>query len=146
MEADLRTDPLAEAEIGYVLKSYPRTSETFIANEIYLLEKLGLKLRLFCILKRNDPQRHAVVDATRAPLHHLPQVTPLSETPFPAWLRRNAPEFFDSHWRLLKARPAPYARTLSAAIRLAFKHRQGSWRQPAGPPTNLLTSQETTLE
>src|SRR5574341_2689979 len=130
MEADLRTDPLAEAEIGYVLKSYPRTSETFIANEIYLLEKRGLKLRLFSILKRNDPQRHAVVDATRAPLHHLPQVTPLSETPFPAWLRRNAPEFFDSHWRLLKARPAPYARTLSAAIRLAFKHRQGSWRQP----------------
>jgi glycosyltransferase involved in cell wall biosynthesis len=126
----LRTDPLAEAEIGYVLKSYPRTSETFIANEIYLLEKLGLRLRLFSILKRNDPQRHAVVDATRAPVHHLPQVTPLSEMPFPAWLRRNAPKFFSSHWRLLKARPATYARTLLAAIRLAFKHHQGSWRQP----------------
>ena len=126
----MRTDPLAEAEIGYVLKSYPRTSETFIANEIYLLEKMGLKLRLFSILKRNDPQRHAVVDATRAPLHYLPQLTPLSEMPFPSWLRRNAPEFFDSHCRLLKARPAPYARTLLAAIRLAFKHRKGSWREP----------------
>jgi glycosyltransferase involved in cell wall biosynthesis len=126
----LRTDPLAEAELGYVLKSYPRTSETFIANEIYLLEKLGLKLRLFSILLRNDPQRHAVVDATRAPVHHLPQLTPLSETPFPAWLRRNAPKFFDSHWRLLKARPVSYARTLLAAIRLAFRHRKGSWRRP----------------
>jgi len=126
----LRTDLLAATEIGYVLKSYPRTSETFIANEIYLLEKLGLKLRLFSILKRNDPQRHAVVDATRAPLHHLPQVTPLSELPFPAWLRRNAPKFFTSHWRLLKARPMSYSRTLLAALRLAFKHRRGSWRQP----------------
>ncbi|MGE0128827.1 MAG: glycosyltransferase family 4 protein [Blastocatellales bacterium] len=126
----MQTDLLAEGEIGYILKSYPRMSETFIANEIYLLEKLGLKLRLFSILKRNDPQRHAVVDATRAPVHHLPQLTPLSETPFTSWLRRNAPEFFDSHWRLFKARPASYARTWLAAIQLAFKHRQGSWRRP----------------
>jgi len=126
----LQTDSQTQAEIGYVLKSYPRASETFIANEIYLLEKLGLKLRLFSILKRNDPQRHAVVDATRAPVHHLPQLTPLSELPFPTWLRRNAPEFFSSHWRLLKARPASYTRTLVSAIRLAFKHRKGSWRQP----------------
>jgi glycosyltransferase involved in cell wall biosynthesis len=126
----MQSDPLAEGEIGYILKSYPRTSETFIANEIYLLEKLGLKLRLFSILERNDPQRHAVVDATRAPVHHLPQLSPLSETPFPAWLRRNAPKFFGSHWRLFKARPGSYSRTLLAALRLAFKHRQGSWRQP----------------
>ena len=26
-------------EIGYVLKGYPRTSETFIINEIFLLER-----------------------------------------------------------------------------------------------------------
>jgi glycosyltransferase involved in cell wall biosynthesis len=70
------------------------------------------------------------VDATRAPVHHLPQLTPLSETYFPAWLRRNAPEFFDSHWRLLKARPLSYVRTMLAAIRLAFKHHQGSWLRP----------------
>src|SRR5262245_26493892 len=100
---------LAEVEIGYVLKSYPRMSETFIANEIYLLEKLGLRLRLFSILDLNDPQRHAVVDATRAPVDYLPQVTPLNEAPFLAWLRRNAPRFFGSHRRLLKARPVSYA-------------------------------------
>ncbi|MGH9845898.1 MAG: glycosyltransferase family 4 protein [Blastocatellia bacterium] len=126
----MQSELLAEGEIGYILKSYPRTSETFIANEIYLLEKLGLKLRLFSMLERNDPQRHAVVDATRAPVHHLPQLTPLSETPFPAWLRLNAPKFFSSHWQLFKARPGSYARTLLAALRLAFTHRLGSWRQP----------------
>jgi len=115
---------LAEGEIGYVLKSYPRMSETFIANEIYLLEKLGLKLRLFSILERRDPQRHAVVDAIRAPVDYLPQVSPLNEAPFLVWLRRNAPRFFGSHWRLLKARPIKYARTMLAALRLAFKHRR----------------------
>src|SRR5262245_1144991 len=108
----------AEGEIGYVLKSYPRMSETFIANEIYLLEKLGLRLRLFSILDLSDPQRHAVVDATRAPVDYLPQVTPLNEAPFLKWLSRNAPKFFGSHWRLLKARPVNYALTMLAALRL----------------------------
>lgn len=127
---DWKTNLLAESEIGYILKSYPRMSETFIANEIYLLEKLELKLRLFSMLDLTDPQRHAVVDATRAPVHYLPQLIPLSEMPFPAWLRRNAPKFFSSHWRLLKARPGSYAQTLLASLRLAFKHRLGSWRRP----------------
>src|SRR5215813_3576968 len=117
---------LAEGEIGYVLKSYPRTSETFIANEIYLLERQGLKLRLFSILDLSDPQRHGVVDATRAPVSYLPQVTPLNEAPFGVWLRRNAPQFFSSHWRLLKKRPGNYARTLLNALRLALKYRRAS--------------------
>jgi glycosyltransferase involved in cell wall biosynthesis len=119
---------LAEGEIGYVLKSYPRMSETFIANEIYLLEKLGLKLRLFSILDLRDPQRHAVVDAIRAPVEYLPQVTPLNETSFAVWLGRNAPKFLGGHWRLFKARPVNYARTLLAALRLAFKHRRALLR------------------
>jgi glycosyltransferase involved in cell wall biosynthesis len=129
-EEEWRNDLPAEVEIGYILKSYPRMSETFIANEIYLLERLGLRLRLFSILDLSDPQRHAVVDATRAPIHYLPQVSPLSELPFPAWLRRNAPKFFGGHWRLLKARPVGYARTLLEALGLAYKHRRNSWRRP----------------
>ncbi|HKQ75423.1 MAG TPA: glycosyltransferase family 4 protein, partial [Blastocatellia bacterium] len=120
----------AEGAVGYILKSYPRMSETFIANEIYLLEKLGLDLRLFSILDLSDPQRHAVVDATRAPVTYLPQLTPLNEASFGVWLRQNAPKFFSSHWRLFKARPGSYVRTMLAALRLAFKHRLGSWRRP----------------
>ncbi|HEY8461757.1 MAG TPA: glycosyltransferase family 4 protein [Blastocatellia bacterium] len=107
-------------------------SETFIANEIYLLEQLGLKLRLFSILDRRDPQRHAVVDAIRAPVHYLPQVTPLDEAPFPVWLSRNSPKFFGGHWRLLKSRPINYARTMLEALRLAFKHGKAPWRPETG--------------
>ncbi len=130
MEEDLKVGPPDRGSIGYILKSYPRMSETFIANEIYLLEKLGLKLRLFSILDLSDPQRHAVVDATRAPVSYLPQLTPLNEAPFGAWLRLNAPKFFSSHWRLFKARPGRYAGTLWASIQLAFKHGSGSWLRP----------------
>src|SRR5689334_9349917 len=94
--------PLATGEIGYILKSYPRTSETFIANEIYLLEQLGLQLRLFSILELTDPQRHAVVEATRAPIYYLPQLSSLGDVTFLTWLRLNAPKFFASHWPLCK--------------------------------------------
>jgi glycosyltransferase involved in cell wall biosynthesis len=40
--------------------------------------------------------------------------------------------FFSSHWGLLKSRPVNYARTLLAALRLAFKHRQARWRPETG--------------
>ncbi|MBO0724707.1 MAG: glycosyltransferase family 4 protein, partial [Blastocatellia bacterium] len=83
---------------------------------------------LFSILERRDPQRHAVVDAIRAPVDYLPQVTPLNESPLLVWLRRNAPKFFGGHWRLLRARPVNYARTMLAALRLAFKHRRALLR------------------
>ena len=35
--------------IAYVLKSFPRLSETFITSEIYRLERQGIPLRLFVI-------------------------------------------------------------------------------------------------
>ncbi len=117
---------LPSPEIAYILKSYPRTSETFIANEIYLLEQRGLRLRLFSMLTLTDPQRHAVVEATRAPLHYLPQFSSMSEAPsFLAWLRTNAATWQTSHQQLFKARPLTYAATLLMAVQLAAKHREG---------------------
>src|SRR5262245_31501921 len=126
MEMDRRTGLPAEGEIGYILKGYARTSETFITNEIFQLEKLGLKLRVFSILDLTDPERHAVVDAIRSPVHYLPQLTSLNELPFFSWMRRNAPKFFSSHWELFKTRPSSYAKTLLAALRLAFQNRKAS--------------------
>src|SRR6266536_891724 len=41
-------------KVGYLLKTYPKLSETFILNEIMLLEKLGTALHLFS-LKRPSP-------------------------------------------------------------------------------------------
>jgi hypothetical protein len=35
-----------QAKVAYVLKGFPRLSETFIANEIFQLERLGMELRL----------------------------------------------------------------------------------------------------
>ncbi len=118
-------------QIGYVLKAYARTSETFITNEIALLERRGLKLAIFSLLELTGQRRHAAVDAIQSPVHYLPPLSLLSETHFLKWLARNAPRFARSHWRVFTARPRSYLKTLFEAVRLSFKHRAGSWRRPA---------------
>src|SRR6476659_2893393 len=92
-------------EIGCILKAYPRTSETFIANEIYLLEKLGLRLHIFSVKTLEGQQRHGVVSRIQAPVTYLPEATPLNEQRFPTWLVANLPRFVPSHLKLAWRRP-----------------------------------------
>ncbi|MEO6726893.1 MAG: glycosyltransferase family 4 protein [Blastocatellia bacterium] len=117
-------------QIGYVLKGYARTSETFITNEIALLEGRGLRLTIFSFLELAGQRLHAAVDAIQAPVHYLPQLTVLGEVHFIKWLALNAPKFCRSHWRVFFARPLSYLKTLFEAVGLSFKHRRGSWQQP----------------
>ena len=63
---------------GYVLKGFPRRSETFIASEIHRLEQLGVALRLFVLKPADEPDRHPVVDRIRAVPSYLPATTSLS--------------------------------------------------------------------
>lgn len=116
-------------EIAYVLMGFPRLSETFITHEIYLLEKLGLKLRLFAVKHGDMEQVHDVVARIRAPLVYLPTVTSLSGTNLVSWLSRNLRQYADAHWNLFKAHPFRYLRTLSNAMVMAVKYRK-SWKAP----------------
>ena len=42
------------AKVAYVMNGFPRLSETFIANEILQLERLGLQLRLFSVKREAE--------------------------------------------------------------------------------------------
>src|SRR5262249_2771672 len=99
-------------------------------NEIALLEKLGLKLQIFSLLKLTEQQPHAVLDEIQAQVHYLPQLSPLGETHPITWLTQNAPQFLGSHWRLFRARPRRYLKTLLEAIGLGFKYRTGPFWRP----------------
>ena len=44
--------------LGMILKGYPRISETFISNEILLLEKLGFNLHLFSMRQPREDFTH----------------------------------------------------------------------------------------
>jgi len=113
-----------DAEIGYILKGYPRTSETFITNEIFLLEQTGLKLSLFSIKRLEGQKRHGVVGQITAPVTYLPQIVSSAGSHWLGRLWRNVPNFTASHGRLFRRRPLAYLRTLFEALWMRAKYRR----------------------
>lgn len=74
--------------VAFILKGYPRLSETFIAQEIRALERRGLKLRLYSLRQPTERIRHPIHDEIEAPVVYLPEY--LHQEParvFAAWRR-----------------------------------------------------------
>lgn len=63
------------AHIGYILRSYPRLSQTFIVNEMRALEQLGLPIHIFAITNPREPIIQPQVAAIRAALDYLELAT-----------------------------------------------------------------------
>ncbi len=59
--------------VGFVLKGYPRLSETFIAQEIRALEKRGLGIDIFSLRHPTDAATHAIHREIEAPVTYLPE-------------------------------------------------------------------------
>jgi glycosyltransferase involved in cell wall biosynthesis len=58
--------------LGVVLKGYPRLSETFISNEIRLLEKKGYAIHIFSMRKPRETFSHSSVKEIKAQVTYLP--------------------------------------------------------------------------
>jgi glycosyltransferase involved in cell wall biosynthesis len=74
---------MAAVPVAFVLKGYPRLSETFIAQEIRSLERLGLDIRLYSMRRPTDGKRHPVHDEIKAPVVYLPEY--LYQEPARVW-------------------------------------------------------------
>ena len=59
--------------VAFVLKGYPRLSETFVANEIRALERRGLDIRIVSLRRPADGQRQPVHGEIAAPVLYLPE-------------------------------------------------------------------------
>jgi glycosyltransferase involved in cell wall biosynthesis len=114
-------------EIGYVVMGFPRISETFISNEIHLLETLGARLRVFAIKHGDKDQVHNSVGLIRAPITYLPPMTSLSGTNLIAWLRQNWPSYKSPHRRLFKRKPTAYLKTLASALAMSWRYRKSAF-------------------
>ena len=77
------------APVAFVLKGYPRLSETFIAQEIAGLEKLGMQLRIYALRRPTDKAVHPVHAEIKAPVHYLPE-----------YLRDDLPRVLKAWWRV----------------------------------------------
>jgi len=81
--------------IAYILRSYPRLSQTFIVNEILSLEQLGLQVHLFAITNPHEPIVQAQVAQVRAPVEYLEDIAQVRRSAAVdehAWAERQAPE------------------------------------------------------
>ncbi len=61
------------AKVGFVLKGYPRLSETFIAQEIHLLEQRGLELEIYSLRAPREKERHPVHGKIKAAIYYIPE-------------------------------------------------------------------------
>lgn len=59
--------------LGVILKGYPRISETFISNEIKLLEEQGFTIHIFSMRKPRENFSHKSVKSINAKVTYLPE-------------------------------------------------------------------------
>ena len=60
-----------QLKVGYVLKRFPRLTETFILNEILELERQGVEVEIYSLLQPRDEPRHALVGQIKASVYYL---------------------------------------------------------------------------
>lgn len=61
----------APLRVGYVVRSYPRLSQTFILNEVLALEERGVQVRIFSSTNPQEAIVQKQVDAVRAQVDYL---------------------------------------------------------------------------
>ncbi len=61
----------SEARVGYVVKMYPRFSETFIVTELLAMQGIGVGCEVFSLRPPVDPRFHASLADVSAPVTYL---------------------------------------------------------------------------
>ena len=110
-----------QKSLAYILKGYPRISETFISNEILLLERLGFTMHLFPMRQPREAFTHASVKEIKAEVSYLP--TELAD---------NFRELLVPNILLAKKHPQLFLKTLQLAA--------------SGKPTNKLATLKHLLQ
>jgi len=93
--------------LGMILKGYPRISETFISNEIRLLEQRGVPIHIFSMRQPREPFCHPSVREIQARVDYLPETI----------ISRRLPSLLKHNFQLARRRPARYAHALRLALR-----------------------------
>jgi len=113
--------------VAYVLKMYPRLSETFILNEILELERQGQPVHIFSLRPSDDARHHADVALVRARVTNVPQMTwPASRPLLRAHLellRHDRRRYLGRLWKALRQRRARSFESFNQAVLVAARVR-----------------------
>lgn len=66
--------PVSDLHVGYILKQYPRLSETFILNEILGLERAGVNVSVFSLNHATEGRFHPELARVVASVHYMAPV------------------------------------------------------------------------
>lgn len=69
------SSPAAKLKVAYLLKTFPRLSETFILNEILGLEKLGIQLEIFSLRRPTAEPSHPAVSEMKSSVTYIPSLS-----------------------------------------------------------------------
>ena len=101
--------------MGYLLKKFPRLSETFVLNEILGQERLGAELHVFSRRPPDDEPRHPELARLRAPVEELPSTKEMD--PWSALFGEEGDELLSAIRALLAdMRPLGHARLPSLLV------------------------------
>jgi glycosyltransferase involved in cell wall biosynthesis len=101
--------------LAMVLKGYPRISETFISNEIRLLEEMGLRIRIISMRKPRESFAHASVSRIKAEVVYLPEM-----------LSGHWGEFLRRNLRQLREKPLAYLNAAARMLRQVARTRRSA--------------------
>ena len=103
--------------VGYVMKRYPRYSETFIVNEILAHEAAGLNIEIFSLYPPNDDHFQNAISQVHAPVTYL---TAYGLKAADLWAAiREAAEVMPDLWEAMPAAQAEDLRDVYQALLLA---------------------------
>jgi glycosyltransferase involved in cell wall biosynthesis len=101
--------------LGMILKGYPRISETFISNEILLLERLGFSIHLFSMRQPRESFTHKSVSQIQANVDYLPET-----------LFRPLPRLIYHNFLLALQKPRIYAKAIKVALQRFLRTRKSA--------------------
>lgn len=103
MSSDRQPSKPARSRLGYLLRMYPRFSQTFIVNEILELEQQGANLAIGSLRKPNEGLFHESFSRVKTQTDYFPET--IFESDSGHWR---------GQWELLREAPARYTRNLVA--------------------------------
>lgn len=114
--------PLLPLPIAYVVKRYPRFSETFIVNEILAHEAAGWPVDIFSLGPCLDTHFQNIISAVRGPVTYLPPDAPKASD---FWRTLEAcAETFPGMWRKLESARGENVKDIHQAMVLALEARK----------------------
>jgi len=104
--------------VAYIVKRYPRYSETFIVNEILAHEKAGLEIQIFALLPPQDSHFQDIISRVKAPVTYLPAKADRAST---FWERqKKVARRYPEMWHVLGRFPNASPREILQALELTL--------------------------